>query len=164
MRIVTILIFCYSFLLCIDSDVQPHVRAESRSVKSDSGRKFDEYGLLSFKHEKKRLNNLAEQLKTEPNSKGYIVVYAGQPSRIKVARDRARRATDYLVNKYGTDPSRIIAAALDSGLHDEFTVELWIWPIDAPDDLPKVLPDIRSREVLIIKGTEIDNGKGRGAS
>ena len=152
MRVLKFFILCFSFTFAMN--------ANADACGADMGRKFDEYGRITFKLEKERLNNLAEQLKIEPNAKAYIIVYAGRPSRVEVARQRGRRAIDYLVNHYGTNPIQIIAAALDTELYDKFTVELWIWPMDAPDDLPKHrTPLLRSRDVLIITGVEVNKRK-----
>lgn len=153
MRLLAALIFCFAFVLAGNASKKPE------AVRAKEGIKFDEYGKLPFKDEKARLDNFGLNLKSEPNEKGYIIVFAGSPSGMKTAQVRARHAINYLVNEYGVNPRQIIAAALDTELRDEFAVELWIYSINDPDDLPTILPK-RSKEVLLLKGTEVDKRKG----
>jgi len=89
-------------------------------------RRFDKYGDLAFVDEKKRLDYFAEQLKNEPESQGYILVYGKRGAPAGEAKTRATRAKDYLVTKLGIDEKRL--ATIDGGEHERLAVELWITP------------------------------------
>jgi hypothetical protein len=69
---------------------------------------FDRYGDLKFSDEKTRLDNLAITLQQEPGALGYIVIYSGKQSGLKEARDRARRAKRYVVNRRDIEAGRVI--------------------------------------------------------
>lgn len=108
-----------------------------------STRKFDQYGDLTregqegesaFADENARLDNFAFQLQSEPGAQGHIIVYGTRLGRPEEVRERAARAKDYLVNVRGIDASRI--AAVDGGLRNEFTFELWIVPAGATPPTP----------------------------
>src|SRR5712692_703454 len=135
MSIFKAILLC-AFLILADASPQPRLVTSSIAVpRSDSGRKFDEYGNLTFKEERARLANLAAQLKTEPRSKGYIFVHDGSKGHIRKLESRACRALRYLVSSQGVDPKRIVALAgiVDSDSEEKLTVELWMWPVEAPD-------------------------------
>ena len=65
----------------------------------DSVHRFDEYGDLSIKDEKARLDIFAFELRANPNTVGYIIVYGGRRSCADIAETRAVRAKDYLVHR-----------------------------------------------------------------
>ena len=98
-------------------------------------RKFDEYGNINRDDEKARLDNFAIQLQQEPDSQGYIIIYAGRRTRPGDAQKRASRARDYLVAMRGIDAKRIVT--LDGGTREDLTVELWIVPTGAPAPTPR---------------------------
>jgi hypothetical protein len=87
-------------------------------------RKFDEYGDISSKDEKKRLDTFAIQLENEPGMLGILVVYGGRRAKRGDAEARANRAKDYLVAKHGLGAERILTVT--GGNIEESTVELWI--------------------------------------
>lgn len=89
-------------------------------------RPFDKYGDLAFADEKKRLDYFAEQLKNEPDSQGYILVYSKRGARAGEAQARATRAKDYLVTKGGIVAERLVT--IDGGDHERLAIELWITP------------------------------------
>lgn len=91
------------------------------------GLRFDEYSDLSFEDEKARLDNLAIYLqKSEPDFKGYIIVYGGQNTCSGEAQARAKRARDYLVKVRGIEAARIVT--IDGGCRDRLEVELYAVP------------------------------------
>nr|AIA12587.1 PKD domain protein [uncultured bacterium] len=92
-------------------------------------RKFDEYGNISRDDEKARLDNFAIQLQQEPDSQGYIIVYAGRRTRPGDAQKRLDRARDYLTSLRGIDARRLVT--LEGGTREDLTVELWIVPTGA---------------------------------
>ncbi|HEY0004956.1 MAG TPA: hypothetical protein VGB17_09120 [Pyrinomonadaceae bacterium] len=97
-------------------------------------RRFDTFPQIRFNDEKARLDNLAIQLQTEPDAKGYIIVYSGRRDRPGAAVARANRAKDYLVNTRHIDAARIIT--LTAGPRDIQEVELWIVPQGASAPTP----------------------------
>ncbi|HYY58499.1 MAG TPA: hypothetical protein VE842_14295 [Pyrinomonadaceae bacterium] len=89
-------------------------------------RRFDKYGDLAFEDEKKRLDYFAEQLKNEPDSQGYIMVYGKRGALAGEAEARATRAKDYLVTKRAIAAERLVT--IDGGDHERFAIELWLTP------------------------------------
>jgi hypothetical protein len=68
---------------------------------------FDAYGPITFAAEKKRLRNYAIQLKYAPESRGLIIVYAGEPWNETAARARGQRAYNHLIRNEGIDAKRL---------------------------------------------------------
>jgi len=68
---------------------------------------FDRYGPITFAAEKKRLRNYAVQIKNAPDSRGVIIVYAGEPWDETAARARVRRAYNYLIKNEGVPATRL---------------------------------------------------------
>lgn len=90
-------------------------------------RKFDTYSDLNSKDERARLDNFAIYLqKDEPQFNAYIIVYAGQRTRLSAAQARAKRVKDYLVKVRGIEAARIVV--LNCGRRDQFGVELYALP------------------------------------
>lgn len=96
----------------------------------------------------KLLAEFASQIQNDPTVQGFIIAHGGV--RLTFADISARRAQDFVVNRHGVDPSRLVAkAAADNQLAGEApVVELWIVPpgaalpsiaigrrADTPDDL-----------------------------
>src|SRR5437016_14191473 len=73
-------IFCVLVVLPISKDISQGTTATNDAKRFESGRMFDKYGVLPMKEENARLDNLAAQLKKEPHSKGYVVLYDGSRS------------------------------------------------------------------------------------
>jgi hypothetical protein len=86
--------------------------------------RFDEYGNLSFKDEKSRLDALASSLKSTPDSIAYIVAYAGISACIWEAQWRANRAREYLIECWKLRADRIII--VDGGYRENLTVEVFL--------------------------------------
>ena len=108
---------------------------------------FDKYSGVPFIAEKIRLDNFAIQLQREPESSGYIIVYAGRLARADEAQARAERAKNYLVNVRNIESKRLIT--IDGGYQEESLVELYIVPRGAPAPTPK--PTVAPSEAQIIK-------------
>ena len=53
---------------------------------------FDSYGAITWELEKAHLDNFAIALQQDPDSIGYIFVYAGRRACVDEAKDRALRA------------------------------------------------------------------------
>jgi hypothetical protein len=111
--------------------------------------KLDEYGNIRIGDEKARLDNFAIGLQNEPGLIAYVVAYGGRRGRRNEARNRADRAVNYLVNSRGILPEQV--TAVDGGLREELTVELWVStrggpaPVPTPTVVPKAAPrNVRS--------------------
>ena len=108
--------------------------------------KFDEYQNLPFEDEKARLDNFAIQLQSEPDSAGYIIVYAGRRARVDEAKELAQRAKRYLVKVRKINARRVIA--IDGGHREEGTTELYLQPRGLPP--PLVAPTVKPSDVQIV--------------
>lgn len=127
----------------------------------DLGRRFDKYGSLPIREENDRIDNLAVQLRKEPYSKGYVVMYEGDEDNIRDLKARACRALQRLVLNRHVPPKRVVALLIKGGHQKKFGVELWIWPVEASDDLPRFQLSINEQESVTIRGTEITKICGR---
>jgi hypothetical protein len=97
------------------------------------GLAFDQYGDIRFEDEEARLDNFAIQLMNQPESRGAIIVHAGNPSYKGEAADRLRRSKNYLVNVRGIDSSRLLQ--IDAGYASDVTTHLYIVPKGATTPL-----------------------------
>jgi hypothetical protein len=113
--------------------------------------KVEEYGNIRIGDEKARLDNFAVSfLQKEPELVAYVVAYGGRRGRRNEAQSRADRAVNYLTFSRGLEPERV--RAVDAGLREELTVELWVStrggpaPVLAPTVAPKAAPRSRRRQ------------------
>lgn len=125
---------------------RPVAPAEEGPVTYPLG-KLDMYGDIPFEDEKARLDILASQLQMKPDTRGYIIVYAGQRARVSEAQSRAERAKAYLISQRGIDPNRVFA--VDGGYRRELTVEIWFGSRGAPAPTPS--PTLRRSDVEIMR-------------
>jgi hypothetical protein len=113
---------------------------------------FDSYGKIPFEDAKARLDTFVIQLletnKEKPNSRGFILVYAGQSAHDAEAKAFADCAKNYLIKVRGADPDSIVA--VDGGYQNEFKVELYIMPNDAYP--PMIKPTVSPKKVQILEG------------
>jgi hypothetical protein len=109
--------------------------------------KIDEYGALSSKEERKRLDEFARRLRGQPSTKAYIIAYGGHSSWPNEARDSANCVKDYLVKKQGISNRRIVT--VDGGYQSEAAVALYMGEHGDP---PLATPTVDPRNVRIIKG------------
>lgn len=103
-------------------------------AKSESAKKFDEYGDLIQEDESVRLNAFEKDLAKDASARGYIVVYGGRVDPPGRAHRYASRAKNYLVSTEGIPSERIIT--IEGGQRDSLTVELWIVPSGAQPPVP----------------------------
>lgn len=123
--------------LTASCSLPPHPRDSYQVVDP---RVFDQYSGLTFREEKERLDNLASQLLIEPDTKTYIIAYAGRRSRAGEVQARVRRARKYLITHGGIDAERIVFA--DGGTREDLTFELYIMPRNLSVTLyPIIAPD-----------------------
>lgn len=132
-----------------------HSTTTTPARRFDSGRMFDKFGALRVKDENARLDNLATQLKREPRSKSYLVLYEGSDDRIRDLRSRACRALKHLILRRGVNAKQVVALMISGAHRESFTVELWMWPIEASDDLPRFQVGVSENEASIIRGVEV---------
>ena len=90
---------------------------------------FDSYGDIDFEDEKARLDNFGIQLENQPDSRGIILMYAGQKTFEREAAYRLDRVRSYLSNYREIDSIRIIT--LDCGFTKDLTARLMIVPLGA---------------------------------
>jgi hypothetical protein len=118
----------------LDPSCQHSASCSLTTHLAPQSRRFDKFGDLAFRDEKKRLDYFAEQLKNEPGSQGYIMVYGKRGSPAGDAQERAARAKEYLVTKGGVAAERLVT--LEGGDHDRLSVELWLAPQGARPPTP----------------------------
>src|SRR5215208_613103 len=118
---------------------------------------FDSYGAISWENERARLDNFAIALKHDPDSIGYIIVYAGHRACVDEAKDRALRAKKYVVETHGIQTSRI--KWIDGGYREDLTTILQ----PALDRAPELTasPTLNPSKVKIIKNCKPKNPKPR---
>ena len=100
---------------------------DSKRVQEEgkAARKFDEFlELLGECNLGARLDNLAIQLQSEPESKSFIIVYSGKYETPQVVSSYRNNIGNYLVNSRGVDPARL--TILDGGYRQILTTEIWI--------------------------------------
>lgn len=118
---------------------------------------FDSYGNLSWEDEKAHLDNFAIALQHDPDSIGYIIIYAGRRACVDEAEDRALRAKKYVVETRGIQESRI--KWIDGGYREELTVILQPAPRGAPELTAS--PTLKPSEVRIIRNCKPKSSKPR---
>ena len=102
------------------------------------------------------LDYLADQLqKISSDSTVYILGYAGQRATVGEAQARANLAKDYLTQKRGIDPRRIVI--VDGGHRDPAGVDLYITRRGQPKPLSS--PNIYPGNVQIIDGNNASNNR-----
>jgi hypothetical protein len=101
---------------------------------------FDQFQSVAFDDDKARLDNLAIELQSAPDSQAYVIIYSGRTSRVGQADMLGRRTMDYLVNQRGVDARRI--TIVNGGYRETDFIEIWICPPGAktPQPTPTVQP------------------------
>ena len=85
-------------------------------------RMLDRYGRMSLREERRRLDNLAVELRNDPTARGYLIAYGKDSA-------RGRRARSYLVKKHRLAPERLVA--LRGGRDEKTATELYVVPLGA---------------------------------
>lgn len=128
MKIFSLVLVFYLFLNPGGIDFRQNFKSERVPTDTPAIIKFDEYGILNLKSEKKRLKKLVKKLQNSKNynisySTIYVFVYGkcqGEGEKhIEVIRD-------YLVNENGIDENRLNFKT--QFCNPKFKVELWIVP------------------------------------
>jgi hypothetical protein len=110
--------------------------------RENPSREFDVCCSCSFDDQKARLDNLGIELQNDPTTTSYIIAYAGRTSKTGQAEKLLARAKDYLVQKRGIDPARIVIQ--NGGYREEDCVELWVVPQGATP--PQATPTVPAGE------------------
>jgi hypothetical protein len=97
-------------------------------------RKFDEFPDITSNDEKARLDNFVIELKADPTSTAYIMVYPSRRDRTGDAQRHTKRIVDYLVNYREFDARRIVT--LVGPPRDNLLFELWNLPQGAQPPTP----------------------------
>jgi hypothetical protein len=104
------------------------------------------------------LDYFADKLQKSPaDSTVYLIGYAGQRARVGEAQARANLAKDYLTQKRGIDPRRIVI--VDGGHRDPAGVELFITHRGQPKPLSS--PNVYPGNVQIIKDNNASSNHRR---
>ena len=127
------------------------------SVAKAQSDQFDSYGTITWELEQAHLDNFAITLQNDPELIGYIIVYAGRRACAGEAKDRALRATKYLVESRGIQASRI--KWIDGGYREELTVILQPAPRGASELTAS--PTLKPSEVQIITNCKPKRRKPR---
>jgi len=111
---------------------------------------FDSYGKVPLQQEKWHLDSFAIALMGDRGKTGYIIAYAGKRAGAGEAKQRAKRAKNYMVSVRSFAPSRI--QAIDGGYREEPEVELYVVPRVGCTPTPS--PTVDPRDVHLIKSKE----------
>ena len=139
----------------------PEAAAREREIASgESAERAPDVNYSDSPPEKKHvyLDNFADQLQKAPSdSTVYIISYAGQRAKVGEAEARANLAKDYLIQKRGIDPKRIVI--IDGGHRDPAGVDLYITP--RGQRKPLASPNVYPGNVQIIKDSNASNNRLR---
>ena len=119
-----------------------------RSAPVDA-RKLMEFGNVSWEDEMSRLDYLDRQLRDEPESIAYIIVYGGRRGdRRGEAQARIACIRDYMLNRRGVSADRLVVT--NGGYREESTVELWLVP--RGERAPAATPTVNPQDVSFRRG------------
>ena len=150
MKAKALLVLCIFSLLVLTGIRVGAQEADASNVIYDI-RKFDEYTGLPFSEEKKRLDYLGIQLKSEREDMvGWYIIFGGLESCPGEARRRAIRAKNYIVKKHGIRADQIIWS--EEGYREEVTVEIWIRPRSSGKPLTSNSPTVNKNEAQLGRG------------
>jgi len=96
-----------------------------------------------------RLDNLASELSTKPQARGYIVAYAGKKSRRGEAKQMLDIARQYLIKTRSISPDRIVA--IDGGYRDTAQYDLFALSKEMPPPTPT--PTVSTNKVQFVRTT-----------
>ena len=138
----------YSFSFrCIHRMFDVGHRVGQNLQEPGCGLAFDEFGDIKFEDEKARLDNFAIQLSMNEEQRGSIIVFAGRQTYENEAKERLKRAKNYLVNVRKIDPNQILT--VDGGYREDFQVYFYIIPPGA--DPPSLEADVSHTEIQFTK-------------
>jgi len=127
----------------------------------EPARRLDEFGNVTCEDELARLDNFTNELLSDVNARGHLIVYGGRRGRRNEAKARAARMKFYLVRNRGLDARRI--TTVDGGYREELTTELWVVRRgeSAPLPTPTVSPrDVKLKGRMRVRGYYCGEGLG----
>ena len=107
-----------------------------------------------------RLDIFKQELNSNPDSVGFIVVYGGRVNKFGEINARAKRMTNHLFNDLKIDPKRV--KVIQGGFRENFEFEFWTSRVKS--NFPPLSPTV-DVEKVIFRGkmkplpTEIGNYK-----
>lgn len=120
-----------------------------KNVPFACGLPFDQYRDIAYEDEQARLDNFAIQLANDPQSTGYIFMFAGKVTYKNESAERLARAKSWLVDVRDTDRNRVVT--IDCGYAEDLRILLIIAPLGAD---PPVCSWYESTPVIDIKFTK----------
>ena len=111
--------------------------------------KFDEFGDELATNVIVHLENFAVELNSQPTTRGFIIVYRTQRDLPGLNLRYALRMKEYMVSRRGVVADKIIA--LDGGIADNLTQELWVVPVGKT---PTIRKDAYSNELTRFATTQ----------
>ena len=115
--------------------------------------KFDKYSNITWKQERKRIDNFIVQLRKSKNVRAYVIVYAGQRSCEGEALARAQRVKNYITRSGALSTDRI--TIIDAGYHEAWTISLEFGAMNGPpltlEIVSAVAPSRPRSEVQVFK-------------
>lgn len=112
---------------------------------------FDSYGDVRFEQEQWLLDNFTIVLTSDRNKTGHIIAYAGKRARVGEARQRAKRAKNYIVKLRRFAANRL--RAIDGGYREEPEVQLYVVPRGGCTPIPS--PTVDPRDVHFIRNSRL---------
>lgn len=140
--------------ICLASWAVVAVGVPSANVEA---RKIMEFGKVRWEDEMARLDYLESNLREEPQSIAYILVYGGRRGAKRGDTEaRMKCIKDYMLKRRGVRTDRVVL--MNGGYREESSVELWLVP--RGESGPKATPTVSPKEVKFKKG-RMKNWRGR---
>jgi hypothetical protein len=133
-------------------------------TKSETARKFDEFGDVQSSDLMVRLDNFAIQLQNDLTVKGFILVYRSRRDLQGLSNRYAMRSKAYLINSRGLPKERVIT--VDGGEADCLSQELWIvppgtTPVPRSDAYTRSFTDLDSARKIDESGYDVTEASRR---
>lgn len=111
---------------------------------SFSARNVDKFGIVGLDDELARLNAFMQELNSNPDSVGYIVVYGGRVNKFGEINARVKRVTNHLFNDLKVDPKRV--KVIQGGFREKFEFEFWTSRVKG--NFPPLSPTVDVEKVI----------------
>ena len=133
--------------ILLTGDESSSVTAFAQAPNREGRTPPDSASGLTFDEDKPRLDNFAANLKIDPETRAYIIVYGGRVGPPKEALTRGGCIKEYLSEKHGINRERV--TVVDGGFRERVTVELFYLSKGRPN--PSPVPTVAPRSVRVIK-------------
>lgn len=105
----------------------PHPARVARAQQTGpTAQKFDEFTDIQYSDLIARLDNLANEVQSDPNMRAFLVVYRSRRDLPGLSARLANRMRSYLIYARGLAPARVVT--VDGGEASCLTQELWLVP------------------------------------